>query len=374
MKKTWLLILVLLLQLFVTLGLGSVVAYGKTHDRAPSGLIVWGQDYSGMTRSQVSSQIKERIPNLIAFKEQDFHLSMDRSYEKIEEWLDQVFEVPTGIWFTDIMHTLARSPKVITADDFGLNKEDILNQLQSISKTINKAMIPATITYSDGRLVRSDGQVGQELDIEATWLKMTLEQDKKRIEPVLTDVPVQPNSVDLLKIQDIVGDYTTFYNPQDVPRTKNVRLAAMALDNLLIPPGQVFSFNDVVGERTEAAGYMPAFVFVDQTMIKDNGGGICQGSSTLYQAVRQAHLAIVERHTHTLPVSYVLKGHDATVAFGILDFRFRNDTQGYLFISARTGSNWLRIQLFGVADDTHPVLQKPNGYPSYPEDWNKDPK
>src|SRR5665648_219137 len=109
-------------------------------------------------------------------------------------------------------------------------------------------------------------------------------------------------------------------------------------------------------------------------MIKDNGGGICQDTSTLFQAVLQAHLPIVERHTHSLPVSYVLKGQDATVSFGILDFRFRNDTQGYLFISGRTGSNWLRIQLFGLADDSHPLLQKPNGFPSYPEDWYKDPK
>lgn len=146
------------------------------------------------------------------------------------------------------------------------------------------------------------------------------------------------------------------------------------MNNRLIPPDQVFSFNDVVGERTEAAGYLPAFIFVDHAVIKGDGGGICQDSSTLFQAVRQAHLPIVEKHTHSLPVSYVLKGQDATVSFGILDFRFLNDTQGYLFISARNGSNWLRIQLFGLADDFHPVLLKPNGYPSHPEDWNKDPK
>lgn len=103
-------------------------------------------------------------------------------------------------------------------------------------------------------------------------------------------------------------------------------------------------------------------------------GGVCQDSSTLFQAVRQACLSIIERHTHTLPVSYVLKGHDATVSFGVLDFRFRNDTQGYLLISARTGSNWLRIQLFGLADEQHPVLLMPAGYPSHPEEWHRDPK
>lgn len=184
--------LALLLQLCVTLGLGSVVAYGKTHDRAPSDLIVWGQDYSGMSRIQVSSQLKERIPNLVSFKEQDYPLKMDRSYEEIKKWLDQVFQVPTGFWFTDILHSLARPSKVITSNDFGLNREEILAQLQSLSKIINKPMISATITYSNSRLVKTDGQVGQELDIEGTWLKITHEHEQKRIELVVNDVPALP--------------------------------------------------------------------------------------------------------------------------------------------------------------------------------------
>jgi len=366
--------LALLLQLCFTLGLGSVVAYGRTYDRAPSGLIIWGQDYSGMSRIDVSTQLKERIPKLVSFKTQDYPLNLDRSYEKIEIWLDEVFQVPTGFWFTDLLQSLEDPSKVITADGFGLNSEDIHSQLQSLSAIINKPMISAKITYLNGQSVMTAGQVGQELDIEGTLLKITSEHEKKRIDLVVNYVPAEPDNEDLTKITNIIGDYTTYFNAQDAPRTRNLRLAALALDNKLIPPGAVFSFNNVVGERTEAAGYLPALVFVNRAMIKDNGGGICQDTSTLFQAVLQAHLPIVERHTHSLPVSYVLKGQDATVSFGILDFRFRNDTQGYLFISARTGSNWLRIQLFGLADDSHPLLQKPNGFPSYPEDWYKDPK
>lgn len=148
----------------------------------------------------------------------------------------------------------------------------------------------------------------------------------------------------------------------------------MAINNILIPPGEIFSFNGVVGERKDFAGYLPAIVYINQSMVNDNGGGICQNSSTLYQAVRQASLLIEEKHTHSMPVSYVLKGQDATVYYGQLDFRFRNDTQGYLLISARTGENWLRIQLFGLADDQHPALSNPEGYPRSPLDWHKDPK
>jgi len=75
-------------------------------------------------------------------------------------------------------------------------------------------------------------------------------------------------------------------------------------------------------------------------------------------------LPVTERHMHSKPVSYVpLKG-DATVSYGTLDFRFQNDTRGYLLISTQTGSNWVRIQIYGAADDTHLPLTHPEGYPS----------
>lgn len=374
MQKTRLLMTVLLLQLCVTLGLGSVVAYGNTYDRAPSGLIVWGQDFSGLSRIQVSSQLKDRIPNVVSFKEQDYPLKLECSYAEIETWLDQVFQITTGFWFSDLIHSLTRPFIVISPNTLELNRAEIIAQLQSLSRIINQPMRSATIAYTDGRLEKTDGEAGQELDIEGTWLKIAREHEQKKVSLVVNNVPAQLNAVDISKIRNIIGDYTTYFNSQDAPRTNNLRLAAMALNNRLIPPDQVFSFNDVVGERTEGAGYLPAFIFVDNAVIKGDGGGICQDSSTLFQAVLQAHLSIVEKHTHSLPVSYVLKGQDATVSFGILDFRFRNDTQGYLLISARTGSNWLRIQLFGLADDQHPVLLKPEGYPSHPEEWNIDPK
>lgn len=372
MQKRWFFAMVLLLQLSVTLGLGTVVAYGNAHERAPSGLIVWGRDFSGLSRIQVSSQLKNMIPNAVSYKEHIYPLKLDRSNAEIEAWLDQVFPVTTDSWFSETLHNLTSFSVFISPNNIGLNKEEIITQLQSLSKIINEPMHPATIAYSDGQFEKTDGQAGQELDIEETWLKIVSEHEHKQVAVVVKDMPVVPDVKGITEIQSVLGDYTTYFNPQDVPRTKNVRLAALALNNHLIPPGQVFSFNDVVGERTEAAGYLPASIFAGQSVIKGDGGGICQDSSTLFQAVCQAHLTIVEKHNHSLPVSYVLKGQDATVAYGILDFRFRNDTQSYLLISTLTGTNWLRIRLFGLADDKHPALLNPEGYPTLQEEWDKD--
>jgi len=374
MQNRWFFAMALLLQLSVTLGFGTVVAYGKTHDRAPSGLIVCGQDLSGLSRIQVSSQLKNNSLNAVLHKEDVYPLKMDRSNAEIEAWLDQVFPVNTGSWFTDALHNLAHPPVFIPPNNIGLNKEEIITQLQSLSKIIDKPMRPATIAYVEGRLEKTDGQAGHKLDIEGTWSKIVSEHKKKQVAVVVKEVPALPGVEAITEIQSILGDYTTYYNSQDVPRTENVRLAAKSLNNHLIPPGQEFSFNDVVGERTEATGYLPAFIFAGQSVIKGDGGGICQDSSTLFQAVRQARLTIVERHNHSLPVAYVSNGQDATVSYGILDFRFRNDTKGYLLISTRIGADWLRIRLFGLADDKHPVLLNPEGYPALREDWDKEIK
>lgn len=374
MKKIRLLILVLLLQLCFTLGFGALVSYGETHDRAPSGLTIWGLDISGLSREQVSGQLRDKLPSSVTYEDIVFPLKWDRSYDEIEHWLDKVYPVTTGSWITDILQNLTRSSMTFSPDNISLDREEIIAQLQEFAETINKPARIATIEFVNGQLKRTDGLSGVEIDIEATWQKISQEHEQKNVEVVANIVNPKPSSDDLSKIGDKLGDYTTFFNPQELQRTNNVRLAAMALNNRLIPPGEVFSFNNTVGERTASMGYSPAIVFVNQSMVKDIGGGICQDSSTLYQAVRQANLAVVEKHTHSLPVSYVERGQDATVSYGILDFQFRNDTKGYILISANTGFNWLRIRLLGLADDFHPELKNPQGYPRGPESWDKDPK
>lgn len=375
MKKARVLILVLLLQLCVTLGVGAVVTYAKTRERAPSGLVIWGQDFSGVSRSQLSAEIREQLPGTIVYQDQVFPLSLAGTYAEIEHWLDQIYPVSQGSFIKDVLQNLIRPYKAGTfADHIKLDQAEVMSQLQAVSRSIGRPAQAASIEFAGGKLIRTESLPGTELDIERTWQSLSQEHRQKQVAVVVNVVSPKPSTEDMSQVKDNLGDYTTYFNPQDSFRTNNVRLAAQALNNQLVPPGGVFSFNASVGERTAASGYSPAIVFVNQSMAREIGGGICQDSSTLYQAVRQARLEIVERSTHSLPVSYVAKGEDATVAYGLLDFRFRNDTRGYLLISARTGANWLRVRVFGLADDQHPQLARPGGYPIGPESWDKDPK
>lgn len=143
-----------------------------------------------------------------------------------------------------------------------------------------------------------------------------------------------------------IAQYSTHFDSSLVNRTENILLAAKALDGKLLAPGERFSFNESVGERTAEAGYKEALIIEGNTYTPGLGGGVCQVSSTLYNAVLLAHLEIIERHRHSLPVSYVPSGQDATVAFPGLDFKFRNSTNAVLLIRDLVDKNSLTFQLY----------------------------
>lgn len=132
------------------------------------------------------------------------------------------------------------------------------------------------------------------------------------------------NSYTLVKI----GTAHTWFNNKEVNRTTNIVLAAKPIDWHIMNSGDVFSFNDVVGERTSDKGYKSATIFSGNKKIQGIGGGICQLSSTLYMAVKNAKLEVIERSPHSMPVTYVKRSDEATVSYGQIDFKFKN-TSGY---------------------------------------------
>ncbi|QBK26219.1 hypothetical protein DKZ56_10295 [Ureibacillus thermophilus] len=144
----------------------------------------------------------------------------------------------------------------------------------------------------------------------------------------------------------VIATYTTYFNPQKEGRSKNIELSAAAIHNVIVGSGDKFSFNAVVGPREIATGYQMAPEIVNGKMVMGIGGGICQTSSTLFNAVDQLSVEIVERHHHSIDVGYVPKGRDATVSFGGLDFQFLNTTGVPFIIQAyyRPGSITVEIR------------------------------
>lgn len=126
--------------------------------------------------------------------------------------------------------------------------------------------------------------------------------------------------------ETIIASFTTYFNEKEAGRNKNIELSAAAINNLIVGSGDYFSFNTMVGPRTQDKGYQPATEIVNGEYVMGIGGGICQTSSTLFNVVDEIGVKIVERHHHSKSVGYVPKGRDATVSYGTLDFRFQNTT------------------------------------------------
>jgi vancomycin resistance protein YoaR len=143
-----------------------------------------------------------------------------------------------------------------------------------------------------------------------------------------------------------IGQYVTFYNSNNKARSTNIALAVNAINNHVVFPGESFSFNKVVGKRTVEKGYMKAPEIVKGEMIEGIGGGICQVSSTLFNAVDSSGVKIVERYSHSKKVPYVPPGRDATVSWYGPDFTFLNNYNQPILIRAKASHGRVIIMLF----------------------------
>ncbi|KAF1342420.1 MULTISPECIES: VanW family protein [Bacillus] len=143
-----------------------------------------------------------------------------------------------------------------------------------------------------------------------------------------------------------LGQYVTYFNSSNKSRSHNISLSAKAIDNHVVFPNETFSFNQVVGKRTRNKGYKSAPIIVKGELSEGVGGGICQVSSTLFNAVDRAGLQIVQRYSHTRSVPYVPPGRDATVSWGGPDFRFQNQYNQPILIRAKRYGGSMIITLY----------------------------
>lgn len=149
-----------------------------------------------------------------------------------------------------------------------------------------------------------------------------------------------------------LATYTTRYDPSNSNRSNNISISAKKINGTIVMPGEVFSYNQIVGERTIAAGYKEAGAYAGGKVVQDVGGGICQTSSTLYNAALLANLEIVDRSNHQFLTSYVPAGRDATVSWGSIDFKFKNTRTYPIKIVASAKNGVCTMSIYGIKEET----------------------
>lgn len=171
--------------------------------------------------------------------------------------------------------------------------------------------------------------------------------EKGELDLILTEPNVKLTDLEEYLFQDLLGACSTNIGGS-ANRLSNVTLAASSINGKILSPGEKFSYDGIVGRRTSARGYLPAPAYVGGQTVDEVGGGICQVSSTLYLATLRSNLEMVERHNHGYTVGYVPNGLDATVYYGSLDFRFKNNTQYPIKISASVSGRTLNVNVYGT--------------------------
>lgn len=169
-------------------------------------------------------------------------------------------------------------------------------------------------------------------------------------EPEITRKKLEDNL-----FKDVLATADTIYY-LDPNRTNNLELACKAINNYILKPGEAFSFNEVLGERTAEKGYKLAGAYVEGETVDQLGGGICQVASTLYYCALYADLTIIERDEHMYTADYLPLGMDATVNWGTIDFRFRNNTDYPIRIEAKAEDSYVTVTLTGTDDKDYYVV------------------
>ena len=238
-----------------------------------------------------------------------------------------------------------------TLDIATVSKQPSEINIEKIYNEIYKEPVDAYYTQNPFAVYPSEN--GLDFAISLDEAKNMLSEEKSEyVIPLQTLYPnITTNMIGTEAFPDMLSTYSTRYSTRDRDRTTNLQLAASKINGTVLMPGETFSYNQVVGERTIAAGYKEAPIYVEGQVVDGLGGGICQITSTLYNAVLYANLEIVERSNHQFVPSYVTASRDATVVYGSIDFKFKNNRDYPIKIVCSVSGGIAKFDIYGLRTD-----------------------
>lgn len=213
---------------------------------------------------------------------------------------------------------------------------------------------PVDAYYTTDPYVVHPSSTGLDFDMSMDEAREMLKtyQEEYTIPLKVTYPSVSTNDIGSEAFPDLLSSFRTSFTSSNSNRSTNIRLCSEKINGTVLMPGETFSFNQVVGKRTPEAGFKPATAYSGGKVVQEYGGGICQVSSTLYNAVLYANLEITERTNHGYKPSYVDPGLDATVSWGGPDFKFTNNRDYPIRIVCDTSNKILNIYIYGLKRDT----------------------
>ncbi|OIK13011.1 hypothetical protein BIV60_15145 [Bacillus sp. MUM 116] len=288
--------------------------------------------------------------------------------------LSQQVNAPGSLFITNNGQPLSsvnRSDLSMNIPGLPMNIEKFEKWINIIDKSVSKEPKNAMLDRHGNIIPEKPGSMLDRKTFTEQVYSYYFNNGSSQLEVPLKEVYPRVDSELLGNIRsEKIGSYVTSFNNHNKERNKNIYLAAEAVNNYVLFPGETFSFNKVVGKRTAGKGYMSAPVIIKGELSEDIGGGICQVSTTLFNAVDNAGLNILQRQSHTKEVSYVPPGRDATVSWDGPDLVFKNNYNQPILIQSKTVNNKLMIEVYS----SDVITYIPKKVPYLPNEQNRLPK
>ena len=230
-----------------------------------------------------------------------------------------------------------------------INQQPLPIDIDKIHSEVYKEVKNAS--YTQNPFTITPEVEGVDFDVNAAKNMLLEDKEQYTIDLVITKPQITTDQIGTEAFPDQLSTFKTTYDGGNVDRSTNLRLACKKINGKVILPGETFSYNKTLGPRTAAAGYKNAAIYSGGEVVDGLGGGICQISSTLYNAVLRANLEIVERRNHQFVTSYVEAGMDATVVYGSIDFKFKNTRKYPIKLIASAKNGVASVSIYGIKEE-----------------------
>ena len=360
-KRLTALFAIMVLQTTLAISAGGSVIKEHSGGTILPGVTAAGINLGGMApvtaeeilRAKFSALEKDSISLLAGDRQWKIPLERVGAVCDFREAVEEAYSVghsgPFARRLSELLGSKAESTAIPLRMDF--NREALQGELERINTEYALKPVDARLFLEDERIKIIPAAYGNEMDIGGTMSRILALQAGSDYTIALSSKTTAPmvKDGDIADLTDIIGECTTRFETGSAARAGNIAMASERLDGKLVRPGEVFTYTSVISPVNGTSGYHKAPVIVGDQLVDDYGGGVCQVSTTLYGAALLAGLEIVERHPHSKPVKYVSPGLDATVAEGVIDFRFRNNLASpvYIISSAVKDRGYVKVVIAG---------------------------
>lgn len=360
MKKLVIILILLIIVAAGVLGAGYYI-YANEIDinNIYEGVKIDGYNVGGMSKQDAKNLLMAKIDEHIQEKSISLYYN-DIKYDytlndfgfsyNYEEAVDKAYELGREGNLFDRYKEIRNIKKdgVEIPLDEEYDRDKVLQIVDELEENVYREPENSTFNFNNGKFIVTEEQIGMSLD-KNKLIKLIVENigESKDIEMPMDIVEPRYKKEIFSRINGIIGEFSTSFKGSAPGRIQNIKIASSSISNKVIMPGEQISYNDTIGPIQAKYGYMEAPVILNGELTPGMGGGVCQSSTTLYNALLLADVSIVERHPHSIAASYVPRGTDGAVARGYLDLKFKNDFDFPIYIDSKIVGDRVYFYIYG---------------------------